>query len=138
MMKVYKNEDVENVNLFESALVGISFNHHATVIEFKVSWLEGYEDEVIDVICNNCSDIDFAFKHEGDQLGELTITVFSYLKKDDASYWIQFDFDFTPKGYIRLLCSEFLFKVPSSPLQPGGNGHRIPWDAMKKEDPLDY
>ena len=114
-MKVYKNEDVENVNLFESALVGISFNHHATVIEFKVSWLEGYEDEVIDVICNNCSDIDFAFKHEGDQLGELTITGFSYL-----------------------LCSEFLFKVPSSPLQPGGNGHRIPWDAMKKEDPLDY
>ena len=79
-MKVYKNEDVENVNLFESALVGISFNHHATVIEFKVSWLEGYEDEVIDVICNNCSDIDFAFKHEGDQLGELTITGFSYLK----------------------------------------------------------
>lgn len=137
MMCTFINEECDKVNLFESAILGISFCNHASKIEFIISWLEGYENEKMTVICDNCSNIDFNFKHIDEQIGELVITGFSYLKKSEMSYWIQFDFDFTPKGYIRLLCSEFSFNISSPPIQIGGNDHRIPWDLEKKVDNLD-
>ena len=136
-MNNYKNEATDCVNLFESAIIGIHFNNRGTQIVFDIDWLEGDGDGPFTVECDCCHSIDFCFKHEDEQLGELCITGFSYLKTD-KEYTIQFNFDFTPKGYIRLNCCDFYFHVPSSPLQEGGNNHRIPWDSIKVKDPLDY
>lgn len=136
-MNIYKNEDTDNVNLYESGIVGIHFNNGATQIVFDIDWSESYD--AFSIVCNYCSMLDFCFKHEDEHLGELTITGFSYIKKvDGEGYTIQFNFDYTPRGYIRLYCYEFYFHVPSSPSIAGGNNHRIPWDPVKLKDPLDY
>lgn len=134
-MDIYKNEETDAVNLFESSIIGIHFNNMGIQITFDIDWQEGYGS--FNIVCNNCHSIDFCFKQEDEHLGELCITGFSYLKTD-KEYTLQFNFDFTPKGYIRLNCYEFYFHVPSSPLQRGGNNHRIPWDPIKLKDPLDY
>ena len=89
--------------------------------------------------------IKFDFTSVSDQIVEcekvvinhLEITGFSYLK-DCNGYFIQFNFDNYPIGYIRMHCTQFSFDAPSLPLSTGGNDHRIPWDPVKLKDPLDY
>lgn len=134
-MDIYRNEATDCVCLFESSIVGIHFYDNGTQIVFNIDWQDSYDP--LTIVCNFCRMIDFCFKHEDEMLGELTITGFSYLKTNEYEYVVQFDFDFTPKGYIRFVCSDFSFHVPSPPLQEGGNNHRIPWDPVKIEDPLD-
>ena len=128
-MYLYRNEETDKINLFESSIIGIRFLENGTNIVFDIDWSEG--EKPIHVTCTFCSSIDFNFRHTDLHIGMPEITGFSYLKKG-SRYAVQFDFDFTPMGYIRLDCENFIFEVYSEPLQTGGNNHRVPNDPMKK------
>lgn len=128
-MAIYRNKETDKVNLFESGIKGILFQKYGTEIIFQIEWSES--DARFNIVCTDCRYIDFSFKHIDEFVGSPCITGFSYVKKGEYNYTVQFNFDFTPKGYIRLDCSDFYFDVPSPPLQPGGNDHRIEGDESK-------
>lgn len=136
---VYKNEETDNVSIYECPLKCIKFNNFETC--FYIDWHEGYGSFVVK--CLYPGMIEYNFTSKSDKIvdyqwcviNHLEITGFSYLKDADG-YTIQFDFDNYPIGYIRLHCTEFSFEVPSLPLSSGGNDHRIPWDPVQIEDPF--
>ena len=132
-MAIYRNEETDKVNLFESGIKGILFRKFGTRIIIQVDWLEGYGR--FNIVCNDCRHIDINFKHSDDTIGAPWITGFSYIKRGEYDYTVQLNSDFTPEGYIKLDCSEFYFDAPSPPLQPGGNDHRIEGDedAIEKD-----
>lgn len=135
-MYIYKNEETDNVNLYESSIEVIKFEDAALNIKFVVDWLESEEN--LNIICRYCNSIDFSFKQTDSKVGAPTIVGFSYLK-EGLEYTVQIDFDyFGPIGYIRFKCSEFYFEVPSRPREIGGNDHCIPWDPMDLKGPLGF
>lgn len=120
---IYINEKTDAINLFESAICAVYFDHAKSKITFELDWTEGYGRFIIE--CIHCTKIDFEVRSINDNLWDgLLITGFSYLKHND-NYTIQFNFGLEMEGYLRLSCDEFSFNVPSSPLQAGGNNHLI-------------
>ena len=132
-MFVYRNEETDAVNIFESAIEEIRLKDNGWNIVFIVDNPEG--EEPIEIVCRCCDCVDFSFKQYPGQISAMVITGFSYLKNDKGDrYTVQFDLDFSYSGYIRLNCSEFLFKVSLKPIITGGNSHLIPWDPLYNKD----
>ena len=58
-MAIYRNEETDKVNLFESRVKGILFRKFGTRIIIQVDWLEGYGR--FNIVCNDCRHIDINF-----------------------------------------------------------------------------
>jgi hypothetical protein len=135
-MHIFRNEETDKVNLYESSIESIKFEDSALKIIFVVDWLESEEN--LNIVCKYCNLMDFCFKQIDSNVNVPTIVGFSYLK-EGQEYTVQINLDyFGPVGYIRLKCTEFYFEVPSLPLEIGGNNHCIPWDPVKMKEPLGF
>lgn len=141
MIYIYTNEETDAVSIHECLIKNICFGKFETRI--YIDWSQGYGSFVVK--CAYPSMVEYNFTTISDDefrdchrmvLNHLMISSFSYLKDNDG-YFVQFDFDSYPVGYIRMHCTQFTFEAPSLPLYAGGNEHRIPWDPIKIEDPLD-
>lgn len=141
MRYLYINEETDAVSIYECLIKGITFSSFETKI--YIDWCQGYGSFVIKCLYPTMIEYNFSSISEEDSncrnmvINHLEITGFSYLK-DDNGYFIQFNFDNYPIGYIRMHCTQFVFDAPSLPTVAGQNDHRIPWDSTKIEDPLSY
>lgn len=121
---IYKNENTDNINLCESAIMEILFHNTTPQVQFKINWTEG---NPIIIGCENCTSWYIHFENKSDNnsdIGDLEISSFSY-KPIENNWILQFNFNFNPKGCIQVICSEFYFDVPSRPLSEGGNDNDI-------------
>lgn len=124
---IYKNEETDAVNLFESFVSGIIFDDHGTYLTILIDWIDGSGDAQTERIsftgkyCVNfqCDVQPFEYYKKALCIG-FEITGFSY-KKIDYGYLVQFDFNVSTKGYLRFECEEFSIEAVGEPLQPGGN-----------------
>lgn len=121
----YKNEETDNVNLFESKIVGIKLDAKTSNIELTIDWTEG---DNITALFENCCELEINLRHHSqfpdNVIGVLEISGFSY-KKCDNDYIIQYDFDFNLMGQIRFKCNHFVFFTSTIPIQNGGNDNLI-------------
>lgn len=121
----YINEETDNVNLFESTIIGIKLDANTSNMELTIDWTES---DNISFIFENCRDLKIDLKHHSDFLenetGILEITGFSY-KRVNEEFIIQFDFDFNLVGQIQFKCMRFVLYTPSLPMQSGGNDNLI-------------
>lgn len=121
----FRNEETDKVNLYESKIKNIVFDHDASKIEVIVDWTEGDD---IKIIFEDCQNLMIDLKHnlslEENLLGVLEISGFSY-KRLNRGYIVQFNFDFNLTGMIRFTCQNFTFCTPSIPIQNGGNDNLI-------------
>lgn len=120
----YRNDETDKVNIIESSITGIYFDNENYQIELEVNWSEGLP---INIICEDVSNYSIDFENiseYGCDIGDLEIRGWSYIKNKDK--WIvQFDFEFNPKGIIKISCSDFYFDVLSEPYSKGGNDNLI-------------
>lgn len=120
---IYRNEETDKINLFESQILDIAFTTNGDSITFLVDWTEN--DTPITIKCYYCSNYIFNVKSINKFLCTgFLITGFSYKKQEDH-YTVQFNFDLSMEGFIKFDCTEFNFDVPSVPLQTGGNDNLI-------------
>lgn len=116
---IYKNEQTDKVNLFESQITEIIFNQKGDSITFLIDWTE--DDKKIIVRCEYCSNYRFIINSINNNLCTgLLITGFSY-KKVERYYVVQFNLGLDMEGIITFNCYGFSFEVPSIPTQNGGN-----------------
>ncbi|RHV93063.1 hypothetical protein DXA95_11170 [Odoribacter sp. OF09-27XD] len=120
---IYKNEETDKVNLFESQIIDITFCPKGNSITFLVDWTEN--ETPITIKCLYCSNYTFNVKSINSFLCTgFLITGFSYEKQEDH-YTVQFNFDLSQEGFIKFDCTEFSLDVPSLPLQAGGNDNLL-------------
>ncbi len=121
----YINEETDNVNLFESIIVGIRMDAITSKIELTINWTEG---DNISFVFENCHDLNISLKHHPNypenEIGIIEISGFSY-KRVNEEFIIQFDFDFNLMGKIQFKCMRFVLCTPSLPMQTGGNDNLI-------------
>lgn len=124
---IYKNEETDAVNLFESEIVKILFDKgEGNHITFIIDWSEC--DEEIRLVCNYCtgyrSEINTLECYSNFLCAGFLITGFSY-KKTSGGYIVQINFDLLVRGFIKFKCDDFFIETESEPFQPGGNDNLI-------------
>ena len=77
-MHIFRNEETDKVNLYESSIESIKFEDSALKIIFVVDWLESEEN--LNIVCKYCNLMDFCFKQIDSNVNVPTIVGFSYLK----------------------------------------------------------
>lgn len=128
---IYKNEETDAINLFESFLSGIIFDEDGTTLTILIDWIDGSGDTQTERIsfigkyCVNfqCDIQPFEYYKNALSVG-FEITGFSY-KKLDHGYLVKFDFNLSTNGYLRFECDEFSIETIGEPLQQGGNDNLI-------------
>lgn len=121
---IFRNNATDKINIIESAMTEILFDSENCQIEFEVDWCEGFP---IKVVCEEVSNYSIDLENiseQGFDIGNLEIRGWSYMKNNDK-WIIQFNFEFNPKGIIKISCSDFYFDVPSKPYSEGGNDNLI-------------
>lgn len=128
---VYKNEETDAINLFESFFSGIIFDEDKTTLTILIDWKDGSGDtqlERISFVVRYCSKLQCSIRqNEYFKLPlcyGFEITGFSY-KKVEEGYIVQFNFDLSTEGYLRFYCYEFSIETVGKPLQQGGNDSLI-------------
>lgn len=128
---IYKNEETDAINLFESFLSGIIFDEDKTTLTILIDWKDGSGDtqlERISFVVRYCSKFQCSIlQNEYFKLPlcyGFEITGFSY-KKVEEGYIVQFNFDLSTEGYLRFYCYEFSIETVGKPLQQGGNDNLI-------------
>lgn len=128
---IYKNEETDAINLFESFLSGIIFDEDGTTLTILIDWKDGSGDtqlERISFVVRYCSKFQCSIRqNEYFKLPlcyGFEITGFSY-KKLDHGYLVKFDFNLSTNGYLRFECDEFSIEAIGEPLQRGGNDSLI-------------
>lgn len=61
----YINEETDNVNLFESTIIGIKLDANTSNMELTIDWTES---DNISFIFENCRDLKIDLKHHSDFL----------------------------------------------------------------------
>lgn len=122
----YMNEETDCVNLYESTILSIENDLNNKEILFIIDWTEG--NPYVLLKCKTYSNVEINILHNEkygkDWIGTFEITGFSYIKRED-NYTVQFNFEHTLTGYIRIECKSFVCFTPSEPLSCGGNDNLI-------------
>jgi hypothetical protein len=121
-MRVFSNQELENIIIDESLLTGISWGgNHFQDVAIQIDWC-GQEDlkEEIDFVNSKASlyfefvtDLEFSIKFKSDTMGVLEITSFSFDLLDEV-WAIEFSFKFYPVGYLKFKCNDFKFVVDTN------------------------
>lgn len=116
VMRVFKDEQVREVNLNESGITCIRWINQENDLEIEVDWNGQTEfKEELDfnniktrLIFDYITDLDIQLKYTS--IGALEVTQFEFEKEENA-YWIHFRFNFHPVGHIRFKCNSISFVV---------------------------
>lgn len=117
---IYKNLEIEQINLDESLIMGIRWlNEGGIDLEINIDWC-GQEDlkEKIDflnvktkLVLYFARDIHINFKYQGKYtIGNPEITEFILTEEDDG-FLIDFIFSFSPIGVMQLKCYSVEFII---------------------------
>ncbi len=116
---IYKNEEVDSIIINESTIESISWlGLRGLDLKIIIDW-NGQEDLKNDYdFLNINTQMIFEFVTDlkihldcSNQIGRLGIYDFSYLKNEDGTYNVNFQFKFGKKGIINFNCNRFSFVI---------------------------
>lgn len=116
---IYKNEEIDFINLNESGIVAMAWTgDNETDFETIIDWngQENLKDDYDFLNINTQMIFEFVTDLKihldcSNQIGRLGIYDFSYLKNEDGTYNVNFQFKLGKKGIINFNCNSFSFVI---------------------------